>query len=106
MFLPIGLMVAYSREVVRIQGKSNRAALVKNVSVPNPTDYNFACLILEHDVGELAGCRTKDVSFPLVDLPTGKARQFLFFANSCCYISDGCRCLAVVVDRDDQNLSA
>jgi hypothetical protein len=40
-------MVAHSREVVSIEDKSNRVALLENVSVPNATDYNFACLIPE-----------------------------------------------------------
>jgi hypothetical protein len=49
-FLPIGVMVAHSREVLRIENKPDRIALLENVLVPDATEYNFAFLVSEHDV--------------------------------------------------------
>ena len=99
-------MTAHGSEVVSIENKSDRVAFFENIAVPDAAYNDFALLIRKHNVGQLAGHGTKDIALPIFDLPSRKVGQFLFFANSCCYGSDKCWRFAVIVDCDDQDITA
>src|SRR5262249_48053824 len=105
-FFPIGLMLANSGEVVGVENKSDRVTLVENIAVPDTTNDNLALLIGKKDIRKLSMGGAKNITLPIFDLPSRKVGELVLFANRCRYRSDGCGCLAVIVDRDDQHLSA